>query len=122
MVRNAVFRRVEAAARDDLDALAALEEEAAQRTDPPQPVVMTRQAWDDALEAYFADHDRIGTGADARGPDLFQVTAEGRRWRVRQTLQDPAGDRDWVVEAELDLDLTDEVGEPVLLTTALRRL
>jgi hypothetical protein len=41
---------------------------------------------------------------------------------VRQTLQDPAGDRDWVVEAELDLDLTDEVGEPVLLTTALRRL
>ena len=122
LVRNALFRRVELAARDDLAALATLEEAAAQRTDPPLEVVMTRRAWDEALEAYFADHDRIGTGADARGPDLFQVSVEGRCWRLRQVLDDPAGDRDWVVEAELDLDATDVVGEPVLLTTALRRL
>ena len=42
--------------------------------------------------------------------------------RVRQTLADPAGDRDWVLEGIVDLDATDEVGEPVLLTTALRRM
>ncbi len=83
---------------------------------------MTRQGWDEALEAYFADHDRIGTGPDARGPELFEVTVEGRRWRLRQTLEDPAGDRDWVIEAELDLDATDEIGEPALLTTAMRLL
>jgi hypothetical protein len=122
MVRTALFRRVELAARDDLDGLVALEEAAARRPDPPLEVAMTRASWDEALEGYFTDHDRIGTGPDAHGPDLFQVTVEGRRWRLRQTLEDPAGDRDWVIEAELDLDATDEVGEPVLLTTAMRRL
>ena len=122
MARNAMFRRVELAARDDLDGLAAAEEAAARRTEPPLEVAMTRTAWDQALEAYFADHDRIGTGPDAHGPDLFQVVVDGRRWRLRQTIEDPAGDRDWVIEAELDLDASDEVGEPVLLTTAMRRL
>jgi hypothetical protein len=122
MVRNAMFHRVELAARDDLEALVALEEAAAQRTDPPLEVTMTRAAWDEALEEYFTDHDRIGTGPDAHGPDLFQLTVAGRRWQLRQTLDDPAGDRDWVIEAELDLDASDEVGEPVLVTTAMRRL
>ena len=31
--------------------------------------------------------------------------------RVRQTLADPAGHRDWVVEAVVDLDATDAAGE-----------
>jgi len=122
MVRNAMFRRVELAARDDVDRLVGVEEAGTQKTDPPREIVMTGRAWDEALEAYFADHDRIGIGPDARGPELFRVTVEGRRWRVRQTLDDPAGDHDWVIEAELDLDATDEVGEPVLTTTAMRRL
>jgi hypothetical protein len=122
MVRNQVFRRVALAARDDLDGLESLERATAELTDPPREPVMTRAAWDEALEKYFAEHDEIRTGADARGPDLLAITATGREWRVRQTLDDPAGDRDWVVEAVLDLDATDEVGEPVLLTTALRQL
>ena len=122
MVRNAMFRRVVLAARDDLDGLAALERADADRVDPPREVVMTRAGWDEALESYYAEQDSIGTGADARGPELIQVGKEGRSWQVRQTLDDPAGHRDWVVEAVLDLDATDEVGEPVLTTTAMRRL
>jgi hypothetical protein len=121
-VRNAVFRRVELAARDDVPALAALERAAAERTATPSELPMTREAWDRALEAYYAEHDRIGTGPDARGPDLFHVEADGRSWLVRQTLDDPAGHRDWVVEARVDLDATDDAGEAVVLTTALRRL
>ena len=39
-----------------------------------------------------------------------------------QTLADPAGDRDWVVEAVVDCDATDAAGELVLAATALRRL
>ena len=35
MVRNAMWRRVELVARDDLDGLMALERAAADRTDPP---------------------------------------------------------------------------------------
>ncbi len=123
-------------ARDDVDALTRVEAETAARTDPPRSAPMTRQAWDQALELYYADHDGLDTDADARGPAYF--SAAGRRSvaaqpagdedtmvrirRVRQTLADPAGDRDWVLEAVLDLDASDELGDVVLLTTALRRM
>ena len=41
---------------------------------------------------------------------------------VVQTIADPAGDHDWVVEALADLDATDELGELVLATVAMRSL
>ena len=135
MVRNAMFARVTLCARDDLDGLVRLEREAADRLDPPREVVMTRSAWDAALEAYYAEHDSVGTAGDARGPTYLRVGAEeqgepagapegttARVRRVVQTLADPAGDRDWVVEAVVDCDATDAAGELVLAATALRRL
>ena len=36
---------------------------------------------------------------------------------VTQILEDPDGDRDWRITAELDLAATDEAGELVLVTT-----
>nr|WP_237448685.1 DEAD/DEAH box helicase [Nocardioides flavescens] len=126
MVRNALWRRVELAARDDVDALAALETAAAGLAEPPLAVVMDRAAWDEALAAYWDDHDEIRLDADAHGPAHLDVEAttgtDGRRWQVRQTLSDPAGDHDWVIEAEVDLDASDAVGEAVVLATAMRRL
>ncbi|WP_139983558.1 DEAD/DEAH box helicase [Nocardioides litoris] len=137
MVRNAMWRRVELVARDDLDGLMRLERDAADRLDPPRAVVMGRSAWDAAIEAYYAAHDEVGTDADARGPELLRIEPatgvpagvdpdEGptdvRLWRVTQTVADPAGDRDWVVEALADLDASDEAGELVLATVAFRSL
>jgi ribosomal protein S25 len=135
MVRNAMWRRVELVARDDLTGLMALERAAADRTDPPREVVMTRSAWDGAIEDYYAEHDTVLTDGDARGPKLLEVEpASGvpagvdedappaRLWRVRQTLHDPEGHHDWVIEAIADLDATDAAGELVLATTAFRRL
>ena len=141
MVRNAVWRRVELAARDDVAGLAALEAEHAGRPDPSRTVLVGRDAWDAALEDYYAEHDRIGTAADARGPSLFDVEpvtgpapgldrvaapdlvgTDVRLWEVRQTLADPEGHHDWVVECVVDLDASDAVGEAVVLTTAVRRL
>jgi hypothetical protein len=127
MIRNAMWRRVQLVARDDLDGLAALEDTDAARHDPPRDVVMTREAWDAAIEEYYAEHDVVGTDADARGPDLFVVerAAEAGRsghWLARQTLADPAGHHDWVIEAEVDVSASDELGELVLTTTAMRRL
>jgi len=135
MVRNAMFARLAACARDDLDALLRLERAAADRMDPPREVVMTRSRWDEALERYYADHDTIATDADARGPAYFWLgepqpgepvgAPEGTLARVRhvrQTLADPAGDRDWVIEGVVDLDATDAAGELVLAATALRSL
>ncbi len=123
MVRNAMFRRVELAARDDVDALAAMEQVVAGLTEPAAEVVMTRSAWDEALEAYYAEHDQIGTGADARGPSLLRIEEGlGRVWRVTQTIDDPDGHRDWVIEATVDLDAADEVGEAVVRGVAMRQL
>lgn len=122
MIRNAMFRRVELVARDDLDGLMALERAAADRTDPPGEVTMTRSAWDEAIEEYYAEHDRVLLDADARGPALLAVTGSGRRWQLTQTIHDPEGHHDWVIEADVDLDASDEVGELVLRTTAMRRL
>jgi hypothetical protein len=124
MVRNAMFRRVELAAADDVDGLAQVERLAAERTDPPREVEMTRSAWDAALEEYYAEHGSVSLGADARGPHLLVITRETspRRWLVRQTIDDPEGHHDWVIDALVDLDASDEIGEPVLTTTAMHRL
>jgi hypothetical protein len=122
MIRNAMWRRVELVARDDLDGLAQMEEADAARVDPRREVLMTRGAWDAAIEEYFAEHDVLGTDGDARGPDLFVLDRTGRRWPVRQTLADPAGHHDWVIEAEVDVDASDELGELVLTTTTMRQL
>ncbi len=122
MIRNAMWRRVELVARDDLDGLMRLERAAADRTDPPAEVMMTRSAWDEALEEYYAEHDRVLLDADARGPALLAVTETGRRWEVRQTIHDPEGHHDWVIDAEIDVDASDEAGELVLLTVAMRPL
>jgi superfamily II RNA helicase len=122
MIRNAMFRRVQLVARDDLDGLMALERAVADRTDPPGEVVMTRSAWDAAIEAYYAEHDQVLLDADARGPELLRVVREGRSWPVIQTLHDPEGHHDWVIEAVVDVDASDESGELVLGTQAFRRL
>jgi hypothetical protein len=135
MIRNAMFARVQLCARDDLDGLVRIEREAADRVDPPREVVMGRSAWDEALEAYYAEHDTIATDADARGPSYLSIgdeelgepagAEEGTAARVRrvvQTLADPAGDRDWVIEGVVDCEASDAVGELVLAATALRRL
>jgi hypothetical protein len=117
-----MFRRVELVARDDLDGLMAMERAAADRTDPPGEVVMTRSVWDQAIEEYYAEHDDVLLDADARGPALLAVAVEGRTWKVTQTLHDPAGNHDWVIEADVDLDASDEAGELVLRTTGMRPL
>ena len=107
LVRNALFRRVALAARRNYWELGELDE------------AFPAQAWQQALEPYFAEHASIQTGAAARGPALLLVTEEPGRWRVRQILDDPEGDHDWRIQAEVDLDATDETGELVLITTNL---
>jgi hypothetical protein len=112
MVRNALWRRVELVARDDVRALGSLEE------DPD----FTEAQWDAALEEYYAEHDRVLTDADARGPQLIAIERGDRTWSVRQTLHDPAGHHDWVIEATVDLAASDDAGEAVVRTTAMRCL
>jgi uncharacterized protein YoaH (UPF0181 family) len=112
MVRNACFRRVELAARGDWAGLGQLDE--ANGWDAVR--------WQTAFAGYLSEHSRIGTGPDARGPALWQPEQEGRRWRVRQVLDDENGDHDWAIMAVVDLDASDELGEPALRPLAVERL
>ncbi|MGV0687375.1 DEAD/DEAH box helicase [Mycolicibacterium thermoresistibile] len=104
MVRNALFRRVELFARERWDELGALDADSG----------WTAQRWAEVGEAYFAEHDDVGTGPDARGPAMLIFDRQPGVWRVRQILDDPAGDRDWGFDVEVDLSASDEAGTPVL--------
>jgi uncharacterized protein DUF3516 len=66
------------------------------------------------LEEYFAEYDRIGIGATARGPALFQVRKQPGSWTVRQIFDDPNEDHDWAITATVDLAASDEAGEAVM--------
>jgi superfamily II RNA helicase len=108
LVRNELFRRVQLAAREDLESLDVL--------DP------AFDGWSDALDAYFAEHDEILTGADARGSALLLIEQGAKQWTVRQILDDPAGDHDWGISATVDLAASDEAGEAVIHVTGVDRL
>jgi superfamily II RNA helicase len=107
LVRNTMFRRVELAALRRYDDLGELDAAAG----------WDASRWHDAIEAYFTEYDRIGTGGDARNPALLHVEAGSGIWRVRQVFDDPAGDHDWGVSAEVDLPASDAAGEPVVTVT-----
>ncbi|MEV4379010.1 DUF3516 domain-containing protein [Streptosporangium sp. NPDC049644] len=107
LVRNAMFRLIE---------LAALENE--QELEQLAPDV----DWGAALDAYYADHEEIGTGPDARGPGLLRIEEEKEFWRVRQVVSDPAGDGDWGIDAQVDLAASDEEGRAVVHVIGLNRL
>jgi superfamily II RNA helicase len=112
MVRNALFRRVELFARRRWDELGELD-----RGDG-----WTSTRWEDAGLDYFDDHDAVGTGPDARGPAMLIFDRQPSQWRVRQILDDPAGDRDWGFDVEVDLEASDSDGAAVLRVTGVGRL
>ncbi|MDN5668929.1 MAG: DUF3516 domain-containing protein [Renibacterium salmoninarum] len=113
MVRNELFRRVELASRDNFEALGELDVDAGWNAD----------RWADALDDYWDEHEFINAGPSARGPALFvhEPDSAARLWKVRQIIDDPAGNHDWAIQAEVDLDASDEAGYAVLRLTDFGR-
>ncbi|CAA9508491.1 MAG: Putative helicase, partial [uncultured Solirubrobacteraceae bacterium] len=123
MVRNAMFQKVQLAARDRFEDLAAIEAAAAALTDPPGRPSMTKADWEAALGTYWDEHETIGTGQEARSPELLMIDKGGARdtprtWTVRQIIDDPEGDHDFAIVATVDLDGSDAAGEPVIQTVS----
>jgi len=112
LVRNALFRRVELSALRRSDDLGELDAESGWDAD----------AWAAALDSYFDAHETIGTGSDARGPALLMIEQLPDRWLVRQIFDDPAGDHDWGISAEVDLAASNESGVAVITVTAVDEL
>ncbi len=112
MVRNAAFHHVELLARRDFAGLGDLD----------GTTGWDAARWKTASADYFAEHDSVGLGGDARSSGLFHLQANGRKWQITQTLDDPDGNRDWVLRLEADLDASDVVGEAVLAMAAFEQL
>jgi len=128
LVRNALFRRVELASREDYAALGALDGAAG----------WNAEAWASALDPLFeAQGDAaISIGPNARSaalvtfvePDGDHSQAHARAalvatpdgvlpegsWMVRQVFDDLDGDHDWAIVAVVNLDASDEAGAPVI--------
>ncbi|MFV0429971.1 MAG: DEAD/DEAH box helicase [Arachnia sp.] len=112
MVRNAMFYRVQLAARDDVTALGSLEQ---------GNEGFSGDDWDDALADYFDEHDELSDGPQARSPQLLMIDSATRTWHVRQIIDDPAGNHDWAITADVDLDASDEAERLVIATSGFAR-
>ena len=79
---------------------------------PPRSVVMGRSVWDAAIEDYYAEHDTVLSTATPAVPTCWSWAPSGRVSRseprrattarvrdVRQTIHDPEGHHDWVIDA-----------------------
>ncbi|HEV7751597.1 MAG TPA: DUF3516 domain-containing protein [Baekduia sp.] len=122
MIRNAMFQKVQLASRDRYGDLAQLDAAGAALTDPPGRVAMGAAAWEDALGAYWDEHEAMGAGPEARSPQLLMIDrtpgagSAPRTWTVRQIIDDPEGHHDFAILATVDLDASDAAGEPVIRT------
>jgi superfamily II RNA helicase len=111
LIRNELWRRVNLVALDRVDELESLDPEV---------------DWGMSLDGYFAEHDSVGTGPDARSAARVIIdespTGLPGRWLVRQILDDPAGDHDWAIRAEVDLAASEEQGIAVVRVLGMDRL
>lgn len=130
MIRNALWRRVEAAAF----------ERTRQLGEWDGPHGFSERDWNEALDRYFQEYDEIRIDAEARSSAYFEVSRAGaggadhairqrnepeaspradksgsRDWQVRQILLDPEGNRDWAIHARVDLSESEAVGDAVIV-------
>jgi superfamily II RNA helicase len=120
MVRNAMFQKVQLAARDRFAELGQLEAAAAELSEAAGKVDMKAADWEAALGAYWDEHETMGAGPAARAPELLMIERAERAWTVRQIIDDPEGHHDWAILAVVDLDASDAAGEPVIRTRSFR--
>jgi len=118
MVRNEVFRWVQLLARREHAALA-------------EVPAFGDQAWAaeavaEAIAPYWDDFAEIPTDAHARGAGFFVLDDSGGTgsdvWPVTQTIADPDGFHEWVLEGTVDLATSREEGRAVVTLKAIRRL
>ncbi len=107
LVRNALFRRVQLAARGRAETLGKLDADAG----------YPARKWQSLLDEFHVAHEEIVEDADARSMDYLSIDTsaetEQRVWHVLQTFKDSDGDRDFVISADVDLDATQDAGEVV---------
>lgn len=108
-VRNAMFHRVLLAERADYTELGRLDADAG----------FNAAVWEDAIEDFYDEYGDLLTDTKARGKEYISIEAGSQIWKVRQTLVDPDDNRDWAIDAEVDVPASDEAGDIVLRVLAV---
>ena len=107
LVRNALMRRVQLAARRKVEELGAIDIDWS----------WGERRWREALDAYYDVHEEILLDADARSVAFFSVDETREKtdhlWSVHQIFSDPDADHDFGIAADVDLDATQDTGEVV---------
>lgn len=107
LVRNALMLRVRLAAARNVEALGELDADWS----------FGAAAWQEALDAYFAEHEEVLLDASARSARYFIVDESDEEtahvWHVRQIFRDENDDSDFSIDADVDLDAT-QAGDGVV--------
>ena len=95
--------------------------------DDPEGGTHYKKEFQDEFDRYYDEHDEILTGGPARSPRMIAIdeadaAAERGVWRVEQTIDDPAGDHDWRIRAEVDLQASVDEGAAIVRVTEVVRL
>ena len=109
LVRNALFQRVELAARRQWSDLGELDGDDG----------WTTERWFEALQPYFEEYGDIGTGPDARSPGLLLIDEQPEQWLLRQILHDPEGEHAWSITATVDLAASNTEGTAMVTVTGV---
>ena len=97
-IRNALFHRVLLAERADYAELGRLDADSG----------FDARAWEDAIEDFYDEYGDLRTDSEARGREYIDIEPGSHTWNVRQILADPEDNRDWAIDAEVDVDASDE--------------
>lgn len=73
----------------------------------------------DDVEAYWAEHAVMHLDADARSAEFIDIDLDAGL--ATQIICDPEGHNEWVLEAEVDLDASDEEERAVVIPVSVRR-
>lgn len=125
-IRNALMARIEELAREDYASLGARD----------GGIGWDAERWREAAAPYWAEHDWLGTGPEARSagmvellplPDhadfqLASLAPAADAWLVRQRLDDDASSGDWFLTVRVDLAACRDADAVVLGDLALARM
>jgi superfamily II RNA helicase len=111
LVRNAMFQLLRALARKDWAGAAAL----------VAPGDWTAERFAEALGGFFAEHATIRLDPRARAPDKTRITKGPHAWNLVQVVCDDAGDDDWALFCDVDLEGSAREGKPIVVMQDVRR-
>ena len=103
-IRNAMFHRVLLAERANYTELGRLDAESG----------FDSRAWEDAIEDFYDEYGEMHVDQKARGREYIDITPGSDTWSVRQILADPDDNKDWAIDAEVDVAASDETGDIAL--------